>query len=71
MCKCRCDEEEVEEDVKKRSAGKEAMGAKTLCIPLEQVRAGSRQGELGPGREALCAEGGWQEAGAGKRGDAI
>lgn len=30
------DEEEIEEDVKKRSATKDAMGAKTLCIPLEQ-----------------------------------
>lgn len=30
------DEEEVEEDVKRRSASKDAMGAKTLCIPLEQ-----------------------------------
>ena len=32
----RCDEEAVEEDVKKRSASKDAMGAKTLCLPLEQ-----------------------------------
>ena len=32
----RCDEEEVEEDVKKNSASGEAMGAKTLCIPLKQ-----------------------------------
>lgn len=31
-----CDEEEVEEDVKKRSATADAMGAKTLCIPFEQ-----------------------------------
>jgi prolyl-tRNA synthetase len=31
-----CDEEEAEEDVKRRSATKEAMGAKTLCLPLEQ-----------------------------------
>ncbi|KFM24691.1 Putative proline-tRNA ligase [Auxenochlorella protothecoides] len=40
-----CDEESVEEDVKRRSAGKDGenkdareatMGAKTLCIPLEQ-----------------------------------
>ncbi|WIA22172.1 hypothetical protein OEZ86_008613 [Tetradesmus obliquus] len=30
------DEEEVEEDVKKRSATADAMGAKTLCIPFEQ-----------------------------------
>lgn len=30
------DEEEIEEDVKKRSASKDAMGAKTLCIPLDQ-----------------------------------
>jgi len=30
------DEEEVEEDVKKRSATKDAMGAKTLCIPFDQ-----------------------------------
>ena len=33
---CRANEEPVEEDVKKRSASAEAMGAKTLCIPLEQ-----------------------------------
>jgi prolyl-tRNA synthetase len=33
---CRCDEEEVEDAVKKNSATKDAMGAKTLCIPLEQ-----------------------------------
>jgi len=33
---CRCDEEEVEEDVKKNSASGDAMGAKTLCIPSEQ-----------------------------------
>ena len=33
---CRCDEEEVEDDVKRRSAAGEAMGAKTLCLPLEQ-----------------------------------
>lgn len=30
------DEEEIEEEVKKRSCGKDAMGAKTLCKPLEQ-----------------------------------
>lgn len=30
------DEEEVEEDVKKRSATADAMGAKTLCIPFDQ-----------------------------------
>lgn len=30
------DEEEVEEDVKKRSASGEAMGAKTLCLPFVQ-----------------------------------
>jgi prolyl-tRNA synthetase len=30
------DEEEVEEDVKKRSATADAMGAKSLCIPFEQ-----------------------------------
>ncbi|KAF6262604.1 hypothetical protein COO60DRAFT_1494915 [Scenedesmus sp. NREL 46B-D3] len=30
------DEEEVEEDVKKRSATADAMGAKTLCIPFQQ-----------------------------------
>ena len=35
-CWCRCDEEEVEEDVKKNSASGEAMGAKTLCIPAAQ-----------------------------------
>lgn len=33
---CRCDEEAVEDDVRKRSASEDAMGAKTLCIPLEQ-----------------------------------
>lgn len=33
---CRCDEEEVEDDVKRNSSSGEAMGAKTLCIPLEQ-----------------------------------
>ena len=38
---CRCDEEEVERQVKVDSAGLDAsgvaqMGAKTLCIPLEQ-----------------------------------
>jgi hypothetical protein len=42
---CRCDEEEVEDDVKRRSASKDAMGAKTLCLPIEQP-------ELPPG--ALC-----------------
>ncbi|KAI7837371.1 hypothetical protein COHA_008810 [Chlorella ohadii] len=31
-----CDTEESEEEVKRRSATKDAMGAKTLCIPLEQ-----------------------------------
>lgn len=36
----RCDEEAAEEEVKKRSATKEAMGAKTLCLPLEQVGSG-------------------------------
>ena len=30
------DEEDVEEDVKKRSVTPDAMGAKTLCIPFEQ-----------------------------------
>lgn len=30
------DEEEVEEDVKKRSTTPTAVGAKTLCIPFEQ-----------------------------------
>ena len=32
----RCDEEEVEDTVRKRSASGDAMGAKTLCLPLEQ-----------------------------------
>jgi prolyl-tRNA synthetase len=32
----RCDTVEAEEDVRKRSATADAMGAKTLCIPLEQ-----------------------------------
>lgn len=36
---CRCDEEAAEDEVKKRSATKDAMGAKTLCLPLEQVGA--------------------------------
>lgn len=31
-----CDEEEVEEQVKKRSATEDAMGAKTLCIPFKE-----------------------------------
>jgi len=31
-----CDEEEVEDDVKKRSTTPTAAGAKTLCIPFEQ-----------------------------------
>ena len=39
------DEEAVEEDVKKRSATADAMGAKTLCIPFDQP-------ELPPG--TLC-----------------
>ncbi|CAL8472084.1 g11626 [Coccomyxa elongata] len=30
------DEEEIEDEVRKRSATADAMGAKTLCIPLEQ-----------------------------------
>ena len=30
------DEKEIEEDVRKRSATADAMGAKTLCIPLDQ-----------------------------------
>jgi prolyl-tRNA synthetase len=30
------DEKEVEDDVRKRSATADAMGAKTLCIPFEQ-----------------------------------
>lgn len=30
------DEEEVEEDVKKRSTTPTAVGAKTLCIPFDQ-----------------------------------
>jgi prolyl-tRNA synthetase len=38
------DEEAVEEDVKKRSAGPGGAGAKTLCIPFEQpeLPAGTR-----------------------------
>lgn len=32
----RADEEEIEDEVRKRSATADAMGAKTLCIPLEQ-----------------------------------
>jgi len=31
-----CDEEEVEEQVKKRSATEDLMGAKTLCIPFTE-----------------------------------
>ena len=30
------DEEEIEEDIKKRSATGDAMGAKSLCIPFDQ-----------------------------------
>lgn len=30
------DEEAVEDDIKKRSATADAMGAKSLCIPFEQ-----------------------------------
>ncbi|KAL4441883.1 hypothetical protein ABPG77_003799 [Micractinium sp. CCAP 211/92] len=38
-----CDEEAAEDEVKKRSATKDAMGAKTLCLPLEQpeLKAGT------------------------------
>ncbi|EIE23566.1 prolyl-tRNA synthetase [Coccomyxa subellipsoidea C-169] len=42
------DEEEIEEDVRKRSATAEAMGAKTLCIPLEQP-------ELPPGTKCFAS----------------
>ena len=42
----RADEVEVEEQVRKRSATAEAMGAKTLCIPLEQP-------ELPPGTQCF------------------
>jgi len=31
-----CEEVEVEESIKKRSASKDAMGAKSLCIPFDQ-----------------------------------
>ncbi len=31
-----CDEEAAEDEVKIKSAGKEAMGAKSLCKPLDQ-----------------------------------
>ena len=34
---CRCNEEPVEEDVKKRSQTEEAMGAKSLCHPFAKV----------------------------------
>lgn len=30
------DEEAIEEEVKKKSATADAMGAKTLCMPLDQ-----------------------------------
>ena len=40
----RADEEEIEDEAKKRSTTKDGMGAKTLCIPLEQVRAALRRG---------------------------
>ena len=36
MAAFRCDEEAVEEDIRKRSATGDAMGAKSLCIPREQ-----------------------------------
>ena len=36
MSAFRCDEEAVEEDIRKRSATGDAMGAKSLCIPREQ-----------------------------------
>ncbi len=36
LVRFRCDEEEVEEAVRKRSASGDAMGAKTLCLPLDQ-----------------------------------
>lgn len=32
---CRADEEEIEEEVKKKSTTPDAMGAKTLCLPFE------------------------------------
>lgn len=37
---------EIEEQVRKRSATADAMGAKTLCIPLEQP-------ELAPGTKCF------------------
>ncbi|KAK9800340.1 hypothetical protein WJX73_005635 [Symbiochloris irregularis] len=45
-------EEEIEKDVKKRSATAEAMGAKTLCIPLEQPDLPSGTKCFASGREA-------------------
>ena len=42
----RADEVEIEEQVRKRSATADAMGAKTLCIPLEQP-------ELAPGTKCF------------------
>ncbi len=33
---CRADEAAIEKQVRKESASEDAMGAKTLCIPLEQ-----------------------------------
>lgn len=35
----RCNEEDVEDDVKKRSQTEEAMGAKTLCHPFAKELA--------------------------------
>ena len=44
----RADEEEIEDEVRKRSASAEAMGAKTLCIPLEQP-------DLAPGTKCFVS----------------
>lgn len=38
-CMRRCNEEAVEEDVKKRSQTEEAMGAKSLCHPFAKELA--------------------------------
>ncbi len=44
----RCDEVAVEEDVRARSASADAMGAKSLCIPLQQP-------ELTPGTPCFAS----------------
>lgn len=51
-----CDEEEAEEEVKGKSATKDAMGAKSLCKPLEQpeLPAGTNCFYTGKPAKAWC-----------------